>query len=858
MAGTILRPVALIAAVLLTACAAPVPPKPPIDKTPKAAPALVQTRASFDCTGALPTVHRQICTDDQLARLDKELVARQHQLQQELDPVGSLLLAANHRRWLLSRAEECDLVDGEPSAQGRACLVSLYQQRLQALQTWAQLAPESPGGVHAMASYAEFRLADNRSPGLCEQTGDQLNQEVRRHGLPSPGRLAGVTLLAGSHGPAAESEVDGQRVRVELYNAGLYAGYQTRARGLSVNGQPLLDDATLPHWVAEQPNYGGRAHAASSQTGDYGAIDVYRRDGRIYVLVNETWGFYSPAARGESAYAGLYQLEAGSLRPLCLYQTYLTPPRTNTLAGLASYARLQSELDEIAGPPLPVMAQHERRDSFQAWKEWQWTLLNLPLLGVDARARYGRDAALQQRHDQALETLFDWSERNITNKQIYRRVMPMLQPAWQELQQLFAGQGLTAAEARSAADLLLHETLARAMESLAAPTEPVALPLSPHANYQPRYAFAPAPGELERGRQFATLHSVLLNNAPAPVVRDFIAYETNTLGEQRGRGADQSPATMAAVLRPDNLQLLLEARFDPDQGNTWGKTALMSAAEQNQPASVRLLLEQGANVHQATRMLTGVGVGGPERRQAQQGRQTALLLAAGNAGTEVIAALLQAGAARQAWDGYDREVCQALQGNPQLSPAQRTELQGSLCGTYAQLPAAERARVDVRQGDTLVHQAAGHEYRISLRERPAMTLFSRPLATTATDLDQRLRPMAVKIGTAAVRRGGMDLTGPLTLLIPDLTGTDATSLKMHVGFPVSSNGGHVASYELLQQPSAKVLSVMFDSQRNDSSGTWQALYAAAQAQGLRPSNQGYVVLHTRGMRATEYQLVVTD
>ena len=159
MAGTMLRPVALIAAVLLTACAAPVPPKPPIDKTPKAPSTLVQTRASFDCTGALPAVHRQICTDDQLARLDKELVARQHQLQQELDPVGSLLLAANHRRWLLSRAEQCDLVDGEPSAQGRACLVSLYQQRLQALQTWAQPAPVAPGGVHAMASYAEFRLA---------------------------------------------------------------------------------------------------------------------------------------------------------------------------------------------------------------------------------------------------------------------------------------------------------------------------------------------------------------------------------------------------------------------------------------------------------------------------------------------------------------------------------------------------------------------------------------------------------------------------------------------------------------------------------------------------------------------------
>ena len=674
----------LIAAALLGGCAAPVPPKPPVDTTPKARPALQQTRASFDCMGVLPAVHRQICADDALAEMDKALVLEQHRLQQELDPVGSLLLAANHRQWLLSRGEQCAVTGTtEPNERLRHCLIRLYQQRRQALENWPSSSPATGSDVHALASYAEYRLVDNRDAGICEQTGTELNRDLRRHGMPSPARLAGVTLLAGSHAQAPQVNVDGHQVSIELYNAGLYAGYQTRARGLSVDGQPLLDDATLPFWIAEQPNYGGRAHAASSQTGDYGAIDVFRRDERTYVLVNETWGFYSPAARGESAYAGLYRLDGSTLQRLCLYQTYLTPPRTKTLAGLPAYSRLETGLNDIAGDPLPAMAQHERRDRFQAWKEAQWTLLNLPLLGTDALQRHGREAALRQRQDQALEALFDWSERNLNNKQTYRWVMPMLQPAWQELQQMFLGQGLNDAQAHAAADLLLHETLARTMENLAPPSQPVTLPLAAHASYNPRYAMAPAPGDLERGRQFATLHSVLLNNAPVPVVRDFIAYETDALGQRRGLGPDGSPAVMAAVLRPDNLQLLLDAGFAADQRNRWGMTALMSAAEYNQADSVRLLLAHGANVHGQTQLHPAMGVGGPERRTAGLGRQTALLLAAGSASADVIEQLVAAGATAQAWDGYDREVCQALQANDALEAAEQDHLRDSLCGSYA-------------------------------------------------------------------------------------------------------------------------------------------------------------------------------
>ena len=849
----------LLAAGLLAGCAAPVPPKPPVDTTPKLRPPVTQTRASFDCNAALPNIHRQVCADDGLAHLDRSLAGRQHQLQQELDTLGSMLLAANHRQWLLSRAELCPVAEGkERDEQAIACLSAMYRQRGRMLDEWAASRVSAEPGQSAWSSYAEYRLVDDRDADICSAWGQELNRDLQQYGIPSPARLAGVQMLAGTHAPDATVSLGDRQVNVELYNAGVYAGHQSRARGLTVNGQALLDDATLAFWVAEQPNYGGRAHAASSQTGDYGAIDVFQRGGRNLVLVNETWGFHSPAARGESAYAGLYALNGSSLQRLCLYQSYLTPPRTNTLAGLTVYAQLQSELDKMVGGPLPGIAQHERRDNFQNWKETQWTLLNLPLLGVDSLAGSGREGALRQRHDQALEKLFQWSERNLDNKQAYRQLLPLLQPARQELQQLYLGQGLNRPQAASAADLLVHETLARAVESLAAPGQPVSLPLPAGANWQPRYAIAPAPGDLERGRQFSTLHSVLLDNAPPHVVADFIRYEIDTLGEQWGRGPDESPATLAAVMRVDNLRLLLDAGMHVDQTNRWGKTALMSAAQQNQLDSLRLLLERGANVYAQTRMQADIGVGGLERSQAEEGVQTVLLMAARDAEAPLIMALLQAGAARQVWDGYNHQVCQAMQENRLLTDQERGVLQQRLCTEYASLPAVERQKLDVRAGDTLLYELDGVSYRVNLLQRKSSFLFGRTLESSASRLERRMRAMAVRVGTAAAHRSRLQLAGPLTLHIADMAGQTSEATQLFVSYPVTQSSGYTGSYNLVEHPPVTVLSTMFDSAQNDPVSTWRALHHAAVEQGLQPGNQGYVVMHTRGQRLAEYQLVVID
>ena len=857
----------MLAATLATlgACAsAPVPGPAKPDLTPKLTPLNADTKASFECAGALPAVHRQICASDALAQQDKDLANYLRKRIDQLDVPGALVLEANQRQWLLSRAGQCGLgVDTATgvAADGNAiaCLQAMYRQRDAQLKAWPTPQPAAQRERHAWSTYAEFRVAEDRSNGLCSTIVNGLNQTMARDGRISMAALPGAELKAGSHAAVSSADVAGQQISVELYDAGLYAGYQQRARGLRINGEVVMDDRMLPRWVAEQPNYGGRAHASSSQTGDYASIDVFTYRGQTLALVNETWGFYSPAARGESAYAGVYSLQGG-VTPQCLLQAYLTPPRTNTLRGLPAYSALDSELTKLAGDPLPGYSQQDRRDMHQRWKERQWTLLNLPLLGVDQVQRNGREAAVRARHDAAMDQFFGWSERNIGAKQLYRKLMPMLQPAHQELVSMFAAQGLKPEEASTAADLLFHETFARTMENLQPPAQAPAAPAVPFANYSPRYAFAPQPGALEQGRQFATLHSVLLNGAPLPVISDFVDYETDVLGSQRGVGPDGDTALMAAVENPDAVSFLLQRGFAVDDRNHWGKTALMSAAQADQPQSASLLLNAGANVHAQTERAPGLGAGGPDRKEAESPRQTALLIAAGEAGSRMIDTLVDAGAARQAWNGYDQQICQQVEKNTRLDQSQRARyLASDLCkAAYAPVPVSARKVVDIRAGDEMVVRDDGTEYAINLLTRPAMQLFGRRAEIARADMREEVGKIAVNVAMTAQRKAGGRINGPLNLVLENLADSTPEVLKPVVSFPVEGNIGSVGGYVLMVKQPELVLSIHFQADKHSVQGAWRALQSAAYTQGLKPSGAGYVVINNRGVNRVDYQLVVTD
>lgn len=334
------------------------------------------------------------------------------------------------------------------------------------------------------------------------------------------------------------------------------------------------------------------------------------------------------------------------------------------------------------------------------------------------------------------------------------------------------------------------------------------------------------------------MHSVLLNNAPAHVVNDFIAYETENLGEDRGLSVDGSPAAMAAVQNPQNLELLLRNDFDANQSNAWGKTALMSAVQLNREDSVRLLLGNGVDVHSQTRSLPGAGVGGVERSEAKQSRQTALLVAARQADAQVLGALRDAGALREEWPGYAQQVCAALDTNPRLDGSAREQLRAPLCGTYS--PAPKQAL----------------QQSVQLIERPAMTLFARQFVLTPQVFGVEIRQMALNLGMTAVRRGKVKITGPLTLVFPDLAANGPQRLQFDLGLPVSAGAAVVNNHKVIRTEQSLVLSTDFDQQRNDVAGTWRLLADAAAAQGLTPTNQGYVVIHGNGGERMEYQLVV--
>ena len=143
---------------------------------------------------------------------------------------------------------------------------------------------------------------------------------------------------------------------------------------------------------------------------------------------------------------------------------------------------------------------------------------------------------------------------------------------------------------------------------------------------------------------------------------------------------------------------------------------------------------------------------------------------------------------------------------------------------------------------------------MQLLERPAQSLFARHFELAPKVLKAKMRQMAINLGMTAVRRGKVSITGPLTMVLPDLASNSAQALKFDLGLPVTSGAAVVNNHKVIRTEPSLVLSTDFDQQRNDVEGTWTLLFATAAAQGLSASNQGYVVIH--GSERTEYQLVV--
>jgi hypothetical protein len=182
----------------------------------------------------------------------------------------------------------------------------------------------------------------------------------------------------------------------------------------------------------------------------------------------------------------------------------------------------------------------------------------------------------------------------------------------------------------------------------------------------------PSDEELQRqiadtGSESTHLRTALLIGSPPDKLRALI--KEDGLEGQVESGVDSpEPALFYALEHPDEVRLLLDSGADIDEGNSFGKTALMYAAHYDLADTVTLLLARGADISKRTTTSTAMNT------NIAFGQRTALMYAAENASVGMIRALIQAGADTCAIDSGNRDVANYLSRNRRLSDAERTEI----------------------------------------------------------------------------------------------------------------------------------------------------------------------------------------
>jgi hypothetical protein len=686
--GNKLHGVTVLALVAVTACSS----APRAVVTPEDGKTVVPSYlASYYCSSPETRLQTYVCMDSDLAAGDlllHELLV--HQLRAQ-DQAGRAALLTSTRRWKLGLYRRCNLEGRTVADEGLqpaslGCLKQAFKEQedaLKAMPSTEAVQAESTLHEHPLAAYVAFRQAQFIEPALCNVLTSKINGLLARYGDLDFGHVSEWKEMAGSHGPPSVRTADGHLLEVLEHDSGPYGGYQLRANGLLRDGKPVLDDQTVPNWVKTLPNAGGDAGGTSSQTRDYGGIDVIDLDARVLIMVTQTWGYYASAARGESPHAALYELDNLGLHARCLWRTYTTPPVAQALRELPQFRALESVLESAAGPDSIHLPPDDRRDAGLLYRNAQWDMIHMPLLGIGEARRNDRWPMLRQRHDEAMEAIFAWSERNVPCKQLYRRLMPLIRVAYAELKSAFqATEGLRPEEAQEAADLVLMASFARAAERLQDPGQP--LPELVGRSYRAVYDVAPAPGDLERERIYGGLHSALLNRAQPDVIFDLMRQtwgNSDRIGDPAlGRGPAGDTVLMAAVRSPITLGRLLEAGANANDRNSWGKTALMGAAQANQLESVRLLLNFNADPTLRTSSWYADGAGGLDNSEGAHPGRTAMMYAATYAQLAIIEALLTHGAQEfKTSDDQGATPCSLLDENEILQGAERARARMLLC-----------------------------------------------------------------------------------------------------------------------------------------------------------------------------------
>ncbi len=427
--------------------------------------------ASTNCFESSTPVERAACTVPALAPLNRALTDALQRDLRDANLFSRDALMAAQRFWLLSLAATChlpDSLDAPPSPAAIQCLAQQFQSQTASLAGWH--APARATGRSALAQYVNFHVSAVVQPsdaGFCAALARDANEAVAQSGSADPALFGGATEIAGSHGPAS-GDYGGHHYAVDLRFANAYGSFAQRARSVSADGAPPVLSAVslgeLLQLAAE--NNGARFSAYASQTGDYGTIDVFAQGGRVIALLADAWGFDTPAAPGEFAHAGAWDVSGGTATPLCLFDTFKMPAQ-DAFDHLPSFTPFRAVLGQIRASAQPPLGVATLRDQGQLRAEADWLVLNMPLF-VSQQAQAGWTNWLRHRHDDVLDALFAWSAKDPANKALFDQAFALLRPAAQDVVTTYQQtQALSGEEAQKAAGVAMMELLYGATVSIA-------------------------------------------------------------------------------------------------------------------------------------------------------------------------------------------------------------------------------------------------------------------------------------------------------------------------------------------------------------------------------------------------------
>ncbi len=455
--------------------------------------------ASTNCFESSTPVERAACTVPALAPLNRALTDTLQRDIRNADLFSRDALMASQRGWLLSLAANCQLpdsVDATPSPAAIQCLAQQLRSQTATLADW-HAPPAHARGGSALAQYIKFRVSGVVQPadaGVCADLARAANAAVGAGGTVDPALFAGATEIAGSHGQPA-GDYGSRHYVVHLHFANAYGSFAQRARAVSIDGAPPVLSAVSLGELLQQTaeNNGARFSAYASQTGDYGAIDVFAQSGRVIALLEDAWGFDTPAAPGEFAHAGAWDVSGGTATPLCLFDTFKMPA-DGAFDHLPSFTLFRAVLGQIRGSAQPKLGVATLRDQGQLRAEADWLVLNMPLL-ASAQAQAGAWTNwLRHRHDDVLDALFGWSAKDPANKALFDQAFALLRPAAQDLANAYQQtQALSGEEAQQAVGVAMMELLYGATVTIAPSLGADLNAPASAAGVQPRYPILASP-----------------------------------------------------------------------------------------------------------------------------------------------------------------------------------------------------------------------------------------------------------------------------------------------------------------------------------------------------------------------------